>query len=260
MSSLGTRGRGVIAAALVAAAALSVTAQASPATSAGRTAAVTAAPTGHPAHNVAPKPQYAADCAHGRSNSAACIKHALAAINRARSLEHVRPMILPGNFTKLTFAEQTFVVTDLERVDRGLAPFRGLTAKLNRTAKAAAVADVDPVPATSTIGRVVVQDYASNWTSNFGPLAGDYGWMYDDGYGSYNIDCPARSAPGCWGHRDIILDTYGHKPMLISGVGCDPQSGLLSIAQLFVAGKGKAPRFTYSWAKAVAHGAGGRHR
>jgi hypothetical protein len=250
MSSYGFGGRASIAAALVAAAALCVTAR----------AGVTAAPSGHPAHNVPPKPEYAADCAHGRSNSATCIKHALAAINRARSLEHVRRMILPGNFTKLTFAEQTFVVTDLERVDRGLAPFRGLTAKLNRTAKAAAVADVDPVPATSLIGRVVVQDYASNWTSNFGPLAGDYGWMYDDGYGSYNIDCPVASAPGCWGHRDIILDPYGHKSMLISGVGCDPQSGLLSIAQLFVAGKGKAPTFTYSWAKARAHGAGGYNR
>jgi hypothetical protein len=82
--------------------------------------------------------------------------------------------------------------------------------------------------------------------------------MYDDGYGSYNRDCPTASAPGCWGHRDIILDPYGHKPMLISGAGSDRQSGLVSIAQLFVAGKGHAPAFTYTWAAAVAHGAGGR--
>src|SRR3954471_19164962 len=81
----------------------------------------------HPDHNIAAKPSYTADCAHYRSNSAGCLAKALAAINRARSFERVRPMILPDNFTKLTYAEQTFVVSDLERVDRGLKPFRGLT-------------------------------------------------------------------------------------------------------------------------------------
>src|SRR3954452_19280641 len=59
----------------------------------------------HPDHNIAAKPSYTADCAHYRSNSAGCIVKALAAINRARSFEHVRPMILPDNFTKLTYAD-----------------------------------------------------------------------------------------------------------------------------------------------------------
>ena len=211
---------------------------------------------GHPTHNIAAKPDYRAACANYRSNSAGCIAKALAAIDRARSMEHVRPMILPDNFAKLSYAEQTFVVTDLERVDRGLRPFRGITAKLNRTAKQAAKANVDPAPAYSAIGQFVVLDYQSNWTSNFGPLAGDYGWMYDDGYGSYNVDCASPSAPGCWGHRDIILTAYS-KPELVSGVGSEKQNGLVSIAQLFVAGKGQHPTFTYTWRQALRHGAAG---
>ena len=167
-------------------------------------------------------------------------------------------MILPNNFAKLTYAEQTFVISNLERVGRGLAPFKGITAKLNQTAKQAAAAQVDPAPAYTAVGQFLVMDYQSNWTSNFGPLAADYGWMYDDGYGSYNVDCTSASAAGCWAHRDIILTKYD-KPGLISGVGSEKQNGLVSIAQLFVAGNGKNPTFTYTWRQALRHGADG-HR
>lgn len=220
--------------------------------------AVAGSRTDHPTHNITARPDYRAACAHYRSNSSRCITEALAAIDRARAMEHVRPMILPDNFTALSTAEQTFVITNLERVDRGLAPFRGLTRRLNATAKQAAAAKVDPAPVYSVIGAFILLDVQSNWTSNYGPLAGDYGWMYDDGYGSYNVDCQTRSAPGCWGHRDIILTAYD-KPGLISGVGSVEQGGLVSIAQLFVAGKGRHPHFTYRWRQALRHGAGG-HR
>ena len=215
--------------------------------------------TGHPSRNIAAKPSYTSNCAHFQSNSAACISRALAAINRARSFEHVRPMVLPKDFTKLTFAEQTFVVSNLERVDRGLRPFRGITSQLNQTATKAAQERVDPTPASSAVGRFVVLTYGSNWAANFGPLAGDYGWMYDDGYGSYNVDCSSPAADGCWGHRDVILSTYGDKPLLVSGAGSDKQNGLVSIAQMFVGGQGQAPQFTYTWAEALRHGADGRH-
>jgi len=212
----------------------------------------------HPKHNIAANPDYRADCADYNSNSTGCLTKALAAINRARSLEHVRPMILPSDFDSLNYAEQTFVVSNLERVDRGLTPFKGITKKLNQTAKQAAQSQVDPAPAYSLVGQFTVLDYQSNWASNFGPLAADYGWMYDDGYGSYNIDCTSASAPGCWAHRDIILTKYD-KSRLISGVGCDKQSGLISIAQLFVAGSGQDPTFTYTWRQALRHGADGHH-
>jgi hypothetical protein len=242
--------RGVRACAIAAVAVIGIGSIAAGAQASGRSS------TRHPSHNITAKPSYNEACARYRSNSTGCITKALAAIDRARAMEHVRPMILPDNFATLSYAEQTFVVTNLERVDRGLAPFRGITARLNRTATQAAVAQVDPAPAYSAIGQFVLLDYQSNWTSNFGPLAGDYGWMYDDGYGSYNVDCPTRSASGCWGHRDIILTTYD-KPDLISGVGSNKRGGLLSIAQLFVAGEGQHPKLTYSWRQALRHGADG---
>ena len=213
---------------------------------------------GHPSHNIVAKPSYTSACAHFHSNSPTCISTALAAINHARSLEHVRPMVLPKDFAKLTFGEQTFVISHLERVDRGLRPFRGITAQLNKTATTAAQRRVDPAPTTSTVGRFVVLTYGSNWTANFGPLAGDYGWMYDDGYGSYNVDCSSPGATGCWGHRDVILSTYSDKPLLVSGAGSDKQNGLVSIAQMFVGGQGQTPTFTYTWAQALRHGADAR--
>ena len=41
-------------------------------------------------------------------------------------------MALPADFPRLTVPEQLFVAIDRERVDRGLAPFTGLTAALER--------------------------------------------------------------------------------------------------------------------------------
>ena len=51
-----------------------------------------------------------------------------ASIDAARRREGVGPMVLPSNVQRLTTAEQLFIVIDLERVDRGLAPYLGLTA------------------------------------------------------------------------------------------------------------------------------------
>ncbi|MHB1975425.1 MAG: hypothetical protein ACYCR4_14260, partial [Acidimicrobiales bacterium] len=44
-------------------------------------------------------------------------------------------------------------------------------------------------------------------------LAAEYDWVYDDGYGSANVDCTSPGASGCWGHRDVILGQY-------TGLGC----------------------------------------
>lgn len=247
--------------ATLAAVALGASAHASTSTTTTTASASSAsAPGAHPTHNIVANPAYVGACAQYQSNSTACITRALAAINNARALEHVRPMVLPRNFAKLSYREQTFVVSNLERVDRGLRPLRGLTRKLNRTATAAADANVDPSLVFSAIGQFVITTYGSNWTANFGPLAGDYGWMYDDGYGSYNVDCTTPTSAGCWAHRDVILAVYDSRRTLLSGVGTTKQNGLLSDAQLFVVGHGPTPAFTYTWREALRHGAdGGLH-
>ena len=55
-----------------------------------------------------------------------------------RQTEGLGPMSLPSNYPSLTPAEQLFVLTDLERVDRGLAPIEGLSTTLNAYAQAGA--------------------------------------------------------------------------------------------------------------------------
>ena len=101
----------------------------------------------------------------------------------------------------LTPPEQLFVLTDLERIDRGPRPrSRASAANLNAYAQAGANADTDPgFPPYGTTGRLDLRPprrrSACPW-----PM-----WMYDDGPGGTNLACPATGGGGCWGHRDIIL-------------------------------------------------------
>lgn len=62
------------------------------------------------------------------SDSPPCVTAALKAIDSARAREGVRAMVLPSNWYTLSVAEQIFVLTDLERVDRGLPPYLGMVA------------------------------------------------------------------------------------------------------------------------------------
>ena len=59
------------------------------------------------------------------SNSPACTAFVLRALDAARALEGVKPMILPLNWYLLSATKQQFVIADLERVDRGLSPTGG---------------------------------------------------------------------------------------------------------------------------------------
>src|SRR5580698_3842963 len=71
--------------------------------------------------------QYGPPCASGQlDQSAACQASELSQIDSARANEATGPMNLPSNYASLTVPEQIFVVTELERVDRGLPPLLGL--------------------------------------------------------------------------------------------------------------------------------------
>ena len=200
-----------------------------------------------PAQNIAPSPSYWPVCQQQGVSSQACTDAEVAAINHARSLEGVGPMTLPSNFGSLTPAQQTFVVSNLERVDRGLSPVAGMVDSLNTLATKAAVNDADPMLSGWTVGPFQVNGWSSIWAGDLNPLAADYDWMYDDGWGpdgSYNLDCQSSGDSGCWGHRNAILRPGSH---LITGVGTDEQNWF-SVAQILVAGSGDYPAFTYSWA------------
>ena len=212
------------------------------------TAAASAATSTDPALNVVPSPSYWNLCLDQGRNSQVCIDQIVQAIDNARSLEGVGPMTLPADFATLTTEQQTFVVSNLERVDRGLPPVVGMVDSLNSLAAGAAAADADPMLPGWSVGPFQVNGWSSIWAGDLNALAADYDWMYNDGWGpqgSYNLDCQSADADGCWGHRHAILRSGTH---LITGVGSEMQSRWMSIAQIFVSGSGADPAFTYSWA------------
>ena len=88
------------------------------------------------------------------------------------------------------------VLSNLERVDRGLVPVIGLSGPLDQNALTGAQSDADPQP-TQFNGNT----WAANWEGGYGsPLEADFVWMHDDGYGSPNGDCNAPSDLECRGH------------------------------------------------------------
>ncbi len=177
-------------------------------------------PTGitDPTSNDAPGPDYSACAPAGLDSSPGCIAAVLVAVDHARSAEHVKPMVLPPGFAQLTVEEQIFVAVNLERVDRGLPPFAGMTAALDADAmKGAAAANDPPDPGRS----YAIED--GEWAGGSpNGLDAVYGWMYDDGYDSGNLDCTRAHPAGCWGHRHGILDDFGTLGTLVMGAALDP--------------------------------------
>lgn len=154
-----------------------------------------------------------------------CEAAVVKAIDDARAAEGVGPMHLPSYYGSLTEAQQIFVLADLERVDRGLPGFPGLSSGLDHMAQAGATANNDPNgPSGATWG--------SNWAGGeASALFADYDWMYDDGPGSPNLDCTKSDPSGCWAHRENILGDYGTEPSM--GAGVAKVNGVMSLTELF---------------------------
>jgi hypothetical protein len=207
-----------------------------------------------PTVNIRPDPDYVDSCAQsGIDVSRRCTRAALGAIDHARAKEGVKPMVLPATFDLLSVPEQLLVVIDRERVDRGLRPFEGLTRALDADAQQGAdSADDPPDPGPA---YAVVDSVWAGGASN--ALDADYGWMYDDGPGSANLDCPRAGAPGCWGHRHGILDDFGRHGTLVMGAAIDTtgddnpgdEHGTSMAATLAITGR--RPSFLYTWADAL---------
>ncbi len=205
-----------------------------------------------PPRNVAPEPDYTRTCANGVDDSPACIDAVLAAINHAHALEGVRPMVLPVGFAQLNVPEQLFVAINLERVDRDLPPLTGLTAALDHNAKEGADRAGDPPDP----GRGYDLDDAEWAGGSSNGLDAVYGWMYDDGYDSGNLDCVHRNASGCWGHRKGLLDDFGSGANVVMGAAVDTSGdthrgdrGGTSMAVTLAVSATPARSFVFSWAQ-----------
>lgn len=191
-------------------------------------------------NNIQPSAALQSDC-YQDSNTTACDDAALAAIDSARAYEGVGPMVLPTNFSNLTAPEQLLVVTDLERVDRGEAPYLALSPLLDSYASVGAIDDSDPPSPPGTTSKTL-------WLggSTFSALYDDFYWMYDDGPGGTNIDCTAPGQSGCWGHRDAILYQWGSSPVLVGADVATDTGYPDSVGEVYAADEGYATDFSWS--------------
>jgi len=176
-----------------------------------------------PPQSIAPSPATQQACWSQTPDIAACNQDSLNDINNARAQEGLGPLPLPSDFYQLGTVAQILAVANAERTTRGL-PALPENANLDQMAQQGAEQGNDP---TGPSGY--------GWGSNIAwgdptPLAADFGWMYDDGPDSPNIDCPSAGASGCWGHRHNILSPWAGA----SGAGAYNDNGTIQLTELFV--------------------------
>jgi hypothetical protein len=148
-------------------------------------------------------------------DSPACLDSLLHDINVGRNSEGVAPMVLPNGFAQMSDEDQILVLTNLERGDRGLSQFAGLSPTLIQAAGWGALANDDPSPPAGYTFYL----WGSNFADSVNPLEADFLWMYDDGVGGSNYDCQGGNFSGCWGHRDNILGAWNNTPSQSTAMG-----------------------------------------
>jgi len=191
-------------------------------------------------------------------HGAGCENASVRALDGARAKLGLGPYLLPPHFVALAPARQWLILSNLDRRPYGLRPIAGLAPALNDVAKQGALArrDPDPWPLLQSLHNQAALGFASNWAGGQpNALIAYYSWMYDDGYGSPNIDCPAPGAAGCWGHRHDIL-AFAQGGAL--SMGAAAISGSDSYALTIVDTQRPAWPYSYRWAQALRDGAGSR--
>lgn len=193
----------------------------------------------------------------GDPTGPACLDWSVSVLNQARASLGQPAYELPADFDSLSPDQQLFILTNDDRTLYGLPPVPGLTPSLNQDAAGGVQTDSDPWPSTGAW-----MAYTSNWAGGYVNAVLAYeGWMYDDGPGSGNLDCTGNSSSGCWGHRhDVLWQFYAGGGTTAMGASAGSFSaGTPSYAMLLAqaSDSGYQPSFTYTWAQAVADGAGG---
>lgn len=204
---------------------------------------------------------FANPCYDNGYATSTCMQAAVVSINSARTWEGLPGLVLPNGFYAMPAAERLFVVSNEERIVRGLPPIAGMTAAANNNAEAGATVNNDPNPATVK-GAI---SYVSVWAEDYGDLGAMFDWMYDDGLNSANEDCTSSNMSGCWGHRDnILLNTTSGSNQApagyawVGGAACVPEAGedyFNSCALEWVLVPDNTVTYTYTWSQAVAAGA-----
>ena len=188
---------------------------------------------------------------------AACEHVAIGRLDAARGKLGLGPYLLPAGFVALSPARQWLVLANLDRIAYARRPIRGLALALDAIARQGALAREDPNPWGAVAGLPGQSQiaFASNWAGGqANALLAYYSWMYDDGYGSPNLDCSSPGASGCWGHRQDVL-AFASGPTLSMGAAAivhgDPTYALTIVATTTPPWP-----YSYTWARAQADGAG----
>jgi hypothetical protein len=191
-----------------------------------------------------------------------CVNAVVVALDAARTSLGYGPYVLPADFDSLSGTQQIFVLTNLDRVARGLPPIAGIASSLQASTEAGVLADADPDP-TSVLTGLSTYTWTSDWAGGWynAPYA-YYEWMYDDGYAgseTSNVDCTGRGASGCWDHRRNLL-AFAERGTIAMGatVGTDAHGQVGYAITIVWTPQSSWTSYSYTWSQAQAAGAGGK--
>jgi hypothetical protein len=192
--------------------------------------------------------------------STACENAAVSELDGAHATLGLTAYTLPADFDSLAPADQLLILSNLDRIAYRLAPISGLSPALDSAAQLAVADDTDPNPDPYLPAGLNIVGWWSNWAGGYAnALLAYYGWMYDDGPGSPNLDCASAGDPGCWGHRQDILAASAAGAMVMgAAAGADPY-GEPGYALTIVGTEAASTSWTtlnYTWAQALADIAG----
>ncbi|MHB1526710.1 MAG: hypothetical protein ACYCZN_10585 [Candidatus Dormibacteria bacterium] len=237
----------------------SVAAPPSPSPSVG-SSPVSTSPLSDPAANLTSN--FMPTCWQSGYASLSCEQAEVANIDTALASEGLGPLVWPTALYSLPLAQQEFIVTDEERLARGLPPITGMAATADANALAGAQAGADPL-AQQVPGAIAS---FGNWAEDYGPLGSDFDWMYNDGPGSFNVDCLTSGSPGCWVHRNDILANTSVAPLApasgyewVAGAACVANTSVAYLTNCtleYVLVPASAISYDFTWTQAVAMGAG----
>jgi hypothetical protein len=221
---------------------------------------LTVNPLSNPPANITPN--FESTCYEDGYQSLTCEEAEVADIDSALSSEGVGPLVWPTLLYSLPLAQQQFVVTNEERVLRGLTPIAGMDSAADQNALTGSQVGEDP-PIQLVSGEIAA---FGDWAEDYGALGSDFDWMYNDGPGSFNIDCPSGStSSACWDHRDAILTNTVSGTFAppsgyswVAGDACTANAGttFLSNCDLeFVLIPTSSVTYDFTWTQALADGA-----
>lgn len=182
-------------------------------------------------------------------------------LDQARVAMGLGPYRLPPAFASMSADEQIFILTNLDREAYGSTRLTGLNAEVSAAAYSEGVYYENDPGVNEGSTPYGWHSGPAVWAGGFvNAPAAYFAWVYDDGYGSTNADCPEPTSTGCWGHRHILVGNGSVVPGVewvmgaAAGLSAEGRQGYAAL--LVSARPGEPPSYYYTWAQAVAEGAG----